>query len=1092
MRAPIRPNINVDINTSTGTETVPIDQTDDEGRWYSLGTYLFNSNGSVTITAASDILPDGRTVSTCADAVRFVFLSGATTYTITATAGANGAISPTGAVTVNEGTDQAFDIAPDSGYQVADVLVDGSSVGAVTSHTFTSVYDDYTIEASFEAVPTYTITATAGANGAITPSGDVTVNEGADQAFGIAPAPGYQVADVLVDGSSVGAVTSHTFTSVYDDHTIDTSFEVVFVPAEIIIDDGDPGTSRTGSWYTSGGSSPYGGGSLYARPNATYTWGFNSQPPGYYEVFMWWSLTSTRGSNINVDINTSTGTVTVPPIDQTDDEGQWNSLGTYLFNSNGSVTITAASDILPDGRTVSTCADAVRFRYVSSSYDIPPVADLSANQTTGGVPFTVLFSDQSTGYIDEWLWDFGDGQTSTEENPSHEYTATGTYTITLTVTNLYGTDTMTKESYIEVVNSLENIYVVNAYAATSYVWESIVTVLEGLGATEDSGLWRYYNSDKNVEYFISEVNTVQGYEQALKEEGSHVIYSGHSNYGLGATFVDWSTRGQIQFFDDDLFLVYGTDMVDPDPNGMKFGQPYPNWEPVYKNGESAIMPYDFGDPRGLPPYNYYLTYTLPGDPVHYKIELADGSNIERFPDSGVQAWYASDGSTPDPIENSEHFIIDTSDDFNKCQFTGYWAYDAPGDWHDGVNYMGYNYQYHSPGTGTNTATFTLVVRSPGMYAVIASWYPDPSNASNASYTIQHADMGAGEYSTVVVDQRESELMNMLGVYYYNEGTYTVEISDDANGRVIADAVILQSIDDPQSVTRAEFSSDSTSGTAPHTVQFIDGSTVYISGNFAPEVTWHWDFGDGETSESQSPTHTYTAPGTYAVSFTITDELGNTDTEVKEDFIVVDSDANLHAEFTAQGLMGTAKTVIAFHDQSSGNITSWHWNFGDGTESSEQNPIHEYTTIGSFTVTLTVSGADGSDSESEVDFVYNTIGMVAVDNTFQIKPHYYRSYSGAILGSVIMDASSVTIPSEDLKYSRLFLNACYTHQYFLGKLNRGIVFYTLGGREEYKSPTDVYLREYLLGRSDDEILRVMNEQHYIHGYYDFNELPPSMQ
>ena len=449
------------------------------------------------------------------------------------------------------------------------------------------------------------------------------------------------------------------------------------------------------------------------------------------------------------------------------------------------------------------------------------------------------------------------------------------------------------------------------------------------------------------------------------------------------------------------------------------------------------------------------------------------------------------------LQNPEYFIIAPGDDFNKCEFTGDWAYDAPGDWHDGINYMGYNYQYHSPGTGANTATFTLVVKSPGLYAVIASWYADPSNASNATYTIQHADMGGGEYSTVVVDQRESELLNMIGVYYYNEGTYTVEISDDADGRVIADAVLLQPIDGPQSVFRAEFSSDSTSGPSPYTVQFIDGSTVYITGNFAPEVTWHWDFGDGETSESQSPTHTYTAPGTYDVSFTITmtDEFGDithTDTEVKEGFIVVDSAANLHAEFTAQGLMGQEKAVITFHDQSSGNITSWHWDFGDGTESIEQNPIHEYTTIGSFTVTLTVAGPDGNDSESEVDFVYNTISMVAVDNTFHTKPHYYRNYSGAILGSVIMDASPVTMPSEELKFSRLFINACYTYQYYLEKFNRGVVFYTLGGREEDKSPTDVYLREYLLGKSDDEILRKMNEEHYIHGYYDFRYLPPSMQ
>ena len=936
-----------------------------------------------------------------------------TTYTITATAGANGSISPSGAVTVNEGTDQAFEITPDPGYQVADVLVDGSSVGAVTSYTFNNVYNDYTIDASFESVATYTITAAAGANGSISPSGEVTVNEGADQAFEITPDPGYQVADVLVDGSSVGAVTSYTFTNVYNDYTIDAFFEAVVVPADIIIDNGEPGSSYTGTWTDSSGTNSYGTTSVFARPEATFTWDFDAPLPGYYEVFLWWTTTTTRGSFIPVEIVTAEGIISTT-IDQTVNGGQWNSLGTYRFDgTGGSVKITASDELLPDGTTVSTCADAARFRYVSSSI-------------------------------------------------------------------------------------AENIYVVNAYGTTSYVWDTIVTMLEGLGATEDSGVWHYYNPDKDATYFIREVKTLQGYEQALKEEGSHVIYNGHSNYGLGATFAMTAyQRNQIRFFDDDLFLIYGTDMVDPDISGMKFGQPYPNWEPVYKNGESAIMPYDFGDPNGPPPYNYYLTYTLPGDPVHYKIELADGSPIERFPDSGVQAWYASDGSKPDPIANPEYFIIAPGDDFNKCEFTGDWAYDAPGDWHHAVYYMGYNYQYHSPGTGANKATFTLVVKSPGLYAVVASWYPDPSNASNATFTIQHADMGGGEYSTVVVDQRESEVMNMLGVYYYNEGTYTIEISDDANGRVVADVVILQSIDDPQSVFRAEFSADSTEGSAPHTVQFIDGSTVYISGNFAPEVTWYWDFGDGETSESQSPTHTYTAPGTYDVSFTITmtDEFGDithTDTEVKEGFIVVDSAANLHAEFTAQGLMGQQKTVIAFHDQSSGNITSWHWDFGDGAESFEQNPTHEYTTIGSFTVTLTVFGPSGDDSESEVDFVYNTIGMVVVDNTFHTKPHYYRNYSGAVLGSVIMDASPVTMQSEEFKFSRMFINACYTHQYFLEKFNRGVVFYTLGGREEDKSPTDVYLREYLLGKSDDEILRKMNEQHHIHGYYDFRYLPPSMQ
>jgi hypothetical protein len=82
---------------------------------------------------------------------------------------------------------------------------------------------DKSITANFAAV-TYTITASAGSGGSISPSGAVTVGSGSDQSFTIAADPGYSIADVLVDGSSVGAVTSHTFTNVTADHTISASF----------------------------------------------------------------------------------------------------------------------------------------------------------------------------------------------------------------------------------------------------------------------------------------------------------------------------------------------------------------------------------------------------------------------------------------------------------------------------------------------------------------------------------------------------------------------------------------------------------------------------------------------------------------------------------------------------------------------------------------------------------------------------------------------------------------------------------------------------------------------------------------------------
>ena len=75
---------------------------------------------------------------------------------------------------------------PNSGYHVSNVLVDGTSVGAVSTYTFTSVTANHTIAASF-TINTYTITASAGANGTISPSGVASVNSGATTTFTVTP-----------------------------------------------------------------------------------------------------------------------------------------------------------------------------------------------------------------------------------------------------------------------------------------------------------------------------------------------------------------------------------------------------------------------------------------------------------------------------------------------------------------------------------------------------------------------------------------------------------------------------------------------------------------------------------------------------------------------------------------------------------------------------------------------------------------------------------------------------------------------------------------------------------------------------------------
>jgi hypothetical protein len=144
-------------------------------------------------------------------------------YFVTAATTTNGQIIPGGSTPVEAGGSQTFSIAPVNGYSVSNVLIDGVSVGTVSSYTFTGISASHTISATF-APNTYTITPGAGANGTISPSSAVTVNYGANQTFTVTPAAGYNVLDVQVDGSSVGAVTSYTFPNVTVNHTISATF----------------------------------------------------------------------------------------------------------------------------------------------------------------------------------------------------------------------------------------------------------------------------------------------------------------------------------------------------------------------------------------------------------------------------------------------------------------------------------------------------------------------------------------------------------------------------------------------------------------------------------------------------------------------------------------------------------------------------------------------------------------------------------------------------------------------------------------------------------------------------------------------------
>jgi PKD repeat protein len=437
-------------------------------------------------------------------------------------------------------------------------------------------------------------------------------------------------------------------------------------PSEMIIDNTNTSTSRTGTWSPSSAEGYYGTGSVWSRDGTTFTWKFTPASSGYYQVSMWWTTTSTRSSSIPVVVNYAGGSRTVT-INQLQNAGQWNDLGSYYFTAGATYNITITSQAYP----TSTCADAVKFKPVSS----PTLsADFGSDVVQGTVPLTVQFADKSTGTVTSWLWTFGDGETSTESNPSHTYTSSGYYTVSLTVTGSGTSSTKTRSQYINATSSsTEHIYVTDAYASDGTFLTNVKLMLADLGASESGETWYYTNKTTGKSYVIHIVKTVEGFMNSLKQPNAHIIFNGHSNFGLGGSFasaaeVSSQVISDIYYIDDDRFTPVSTPMVSVNISSMQTHQSYPNWRPVFRDGRSGVMPYTFSE--GTPPYNYYITYYIPGDPTRYRVQLANGTYLQRFPDSGRPAWYSASGAPPDPARDKEYFITNTSTstDPNKPHF----------------------------------------------------------------------------------------------------------------------------------------------------------------------------------------------------------------------------------------------------------------------------------------------------------------------------------------------------------------------------------------------------------------------------------------
>jgi len=265
----------------------------------------------------------------------------------------------------------------------------------------------------------------------------------------------------------------------------------------------------------------------------------------------------------------------------------------------------------------------------------------------------------------------------------------------------------------------------------------------------------------------------------------------------------------------------------------------------------------------------------------------------------------------------------------------------------------------------------LVLFSCNLWAGTVNLAWDPSTSSNVGgYKVSYG-ASPGNY-TATVDVGNQTRYSVSGLpegstFYFAAKAYdTTKATESAYSNEVNLTVPTTT-----AALTADFTASKTGGDYPLIVSFTPATTGTVTG-------YTWDFGDASipSATSQYPTVTYTSPGTYSVSLTVTGPGGSA-TKTQPNAITVTMPPPV-ANFSATPTSGVAPVAVNFTDTSTGSISSRSWNFGDGATSTEVNPSHTYSVPGSYTVSLTVTGASGSDTQTNNNFISVSSSVVTTN------------------------------------------------------------------------------------------------------------------
>jgi len=554
-----------------------------------------------------------------------------------------------------------------------------------------------------------------------------------------------------------------------------------------------------------------------------------------------------------------------------------------------------------------------------------PSANFTSNTTQGDMPLSVQFNDTSTGDATSWLWDFGDSETSTEQNPVHTYVNEGQYTVSLTAINDAGYDTITKNDYITVTKP---VTVTSSLASGTYATTQTVTL-----SCDDPAATIYYAHD-----------TTDPRDSSTKiEYTGPIIISNTTTLRYAA--IDINGNWSQLYLQNYVIGIGGV----TDPAWPEFGENNNNTgQSTYNGPINGFTIWTFTTEGRI----QYAGPAIGADGIIY-IGSYDGNLYALNPDGTLKWKFATGRLYSTPTIGSDGTIYVGSYDGNLYALNP----DGTLKW----NYTTEFYICSSPAIGAD-GTIYIGSRDSKLYAL------NPDGTLKWSYTAGGQFYGApviGADGIIYIGCRDNNVyaLNPDGTLNW---TYTTGDTIYNSGAIGADGTFyigsydgkLYAFKDLPPVSN--FTADVNSGGVPITINFTDQS-LYATG-------WAWDFDNNGTIDSteQNPTYTYTTEGNYTVSLTVFNYLGNSTTTSS----IALSTLPPVVDFTADVTSGTSPFTVHFTDQSL-YVTGWAWDFdNDGIiDSTEQNPTYTYNKApGYYTVSLTATGPGGSNNTTKTDHI----------------------------------------------------------------------------------------------------------------------------